>query len=107
MIKYLIINADDFGMSHEINRGVLKAIKKGIVKSVSLLPNFPGTKEAISIAKKNKLDVGLHINLTHSKSFTNPKKITDKKGFFKFKSYPIYALKTSLLNKKIIKKEII
>lgn len=105
--KYLIINADDFGMSEKLNKGIIKSIKKGIVKSVSILPNFPFTEDAIKLAKKYKLDVGLHINLTHGKSFTNPKWITNKEGFFKFKSYPFYALKCTFLKKSIIEKEIL
>jgi predicted glycoside hydrolase/deacetylase ChbG (UPF0249 family) len=36
-IKYLIVNADDFGQSTGINLGVMEAFEKRIVTSASLM----------------------------------------------------------------------
>ena len=35
----LVVNADDFGMSPEISRGILRAHREGVVTSTSVLGN--------------------------------------------------------------------
>ncbi|BBH22949.1 hypothetical protein Back11_42940 [Paenibacillus baekrokdamisoli] len=68
MTKYLIINADDFGLSDRVNQGILKAHKFGTVSSTSLMVNMPGYEHAILAAKQTpSLGVGLHFNLTSGK----------------------------------------
>ena len=37
MMRYLIVNADDFGLSHGVNRGVMQAHTAGILTSTSLM----------------------------------------------------------------------
>lgn len=63
--KYIIVNADDFGLSSGCNHGILKAITQGVVTSTTLMMNMLGTDEAIQLAKTHGLDcVGIHLNLT-------------------------------------------
>lgn len=82
MIK-VIFNADDFGFSKGVNKGVAHSIKKGVVSSTSLLTNMPSTEDAFSIIKKNNLkEIGVHLNITDGKSLTGRSSITDKKGNF-------------------------
>jgi len=60
----LIVNADDFGLSHYVNDAVIRAHRHGILTSASLMVNEPACDEAVKIAKENpKLGVGLHITL--------------------------------------------
>jgi len=60
----LIVNADDFGLSHYVNDAVIRAHRDGILTSASLMVNEPACDEAVKIAKENpKLGVGLHITL--------------------------------------------
>lgn len=85
-MKKLIINADDFGTDHWTNKGIIQCIKAGIVRSVSVLPNMPFTKE-ISIIAKNfpSISIGVHFNLTTGKPVLPPKKIpslVNKNGCF-------------------------
>ena len=62
--KKLIVNADDFGQSPGINKGIIKAHEKGIVTSASLLVRYPAAVEAAGYAKSNpSLGIGLHIDL--------------------------------------------
>ncbi len=62
--KKLIINADDFGQSPGINKGIIYAHENGIVTSASLMVRYPAALEAVSYSKKNPgLGVGLHIDL--------------------------------------------
>jgi predicted glycoside hydrolase/deacetylase ChbG (UPF0249 family) len=63
--KRLVINADDFGLTPAVNRGILEAHEAGCVTSVSLLVNLPGFEDAVRRARAAPgLGVGLHLNLT-------------------------------------------
>jgi predicted glycoside hydrolase/deacetylase ChbG (UPF0249 family) len=60
----LVVNADDFGMSAAISRGILRAHRDGIVTSTSLLGNaddLPTAKAMLSEAPN--LGVGVHLAL--------------------------------------------
>lgn len=61
----IIVNADDFGLSHEANLGIQLAMKKGICTQTSVVTNSNYFHEAVAIAKKDGFmdKVGLHINL--------------------------------------------
>jgi chitin disaccharide deacetylase len=62
--KYLIVNADDFGQSHGINRGIITAYRHGILTSTSLMVRWPAVADACAYARKHPdLSVGLHIDL--------------------------------------------
>ena len=61
--RYLIVNADDFGHSSEVNRGVIYAHDHGIVTSASLLVRWPAAVEAAEYAKNRPgLSLGLHLD---------------------------------------------
>jgi predicted glycoside hydrolase/deacetylase ChbG (UPF0249 family) len=66
MEKFLIVNADDFGISEGVSRGVIEGHRHGIISSSSVMINMPFAKEAIRKAKCEApgLGLGLHINLT-------------------------------------------
>ena len=40
-MKRLIINADDFGLSPGVNRGIVEAFREGILTSTTMLVNMP------------------------------------------------------------------
>ena len=62
--RCLIVNADDFGQSHGINRGVIRAHEHGIVTSASLMVRSPAAADAAGYARVHEaLSVGLHIDL--------------------------------------------
>jgi chitin disaccharide deacetylase len=64
-VKRLIVNADDFGRSSGINRGVVEAHREGIVTSATLMVNHAFAAEAAGLAGANpNLGVGLHLALT-------------------------------------------
>lgn len=62
-MKLLIINADDFGYSHSINKGIIEANEKGIVTSTSVMVNAIAASEARGLTKYPDLSVGLHFEL--------------------------------------------
>ncbi|HEV8342542.1 MAG TPA: ChbG/HpnK family deacetylase [Candidatus Binatia bacterium] len=62
--KYLIVNADDFGQSPGINRGIIEAHERGIVTSASLMTRWLASGEAALYAREHpKLSLGLHLDL--------------------------------------------
>src|SRR4029453_9455725 len=62
--KYLIVNADDFGQSSGVNRGIIKAYVCGTVTSASLMVRWPGAAEASAYAREHpSLSLGLHVDL--------------------------------------------
>lgn len=64
-MKKIIINADDFGMSSSVNRGIVEAMTKGIVSSTTIMMNMPKAQEAIEMAKQHNItSIGIHLNLT-------------------------------------------
>jgi predicted glycoside hydrolase/deacetylase ChbG (UPF0249 family) len=62
--RFLIVNADDFGQSAGVNRGVIEAHQKGIVTSASLMVRWPAATEAAQyIAQHPQLSLGLHLDI--------------------------------------------
>ncbi len=62
--RYLIVNADDFGQSPGVNRGILEAHERGIVTSTSLMVSWPAAVEAASLDRAHpRLSIGLHVDL--------------------------------------------
>ena len=62
--KYLIVNADDFGQSPGINRGIIEAHEHGIVTSTSLMTRWLAAGEAALYARTHpELSLGLHLDL--------------------------------------------
>ncbi len=64
-MKQLIVNADDFGITENVNRGILDAYRDGIVTSTTLLANGMAFKSAVAASKQfHGLGIGVHLNLT-------------------------------------------
>jgi predicted glycoside hydrolase/deacetylase ChbG (UPF0249 family) len=63
-LRLLIVNADDFGLSSGVNRGIVEAHERGIVTSASLMVNGRAASEAAEHAREHPaLGVGLHIEV--------------------------------------------
>ncbi|MDE6414184.1 MAG: ChbG/HpnK family deacetylase [Anaeroplasmataceae bacterium] len=62
----IILNADDFGIDIDRDRGIAEAVRRGYISSVSVIVTNHLNREQISLIKemKKKVSVGLHINLT-------------------------------------------
>ena len=72
MTKYLIINADDFGMSKIFNEVILDLIKKDLIRSTTVMMDRVTDNqkeqfdELIAISKNKNLSVGLHLEFKDS-----------------------------------------
>ena len=61
--RLLIVNADDFGLTRGVNRGIIRAHKEGILTSTTLLADCSASEEAVELAKENELlSTGIHLN---------------------------------------------
>jgi predicted glycoside hydrolase/deacetylase ChbG (UPF0249 family) len=62
--RYLIVNADDFGISPATNRGIVQAHEKGIVTSASLMTRYPAARDAAAYARAHpEMTLGLHFDI--------------------------------------------
>lgn len=74
--RRLAINADDFGLSDGVNRGILACVQARVVTSASLLVNTPGFAAAVAAARAvPRLGVGLHLNLTTGQPVCSPEAV--------------------------------
>jgi len=63
--RALIVNADDFGMCHDQNEGVMTGLKDGVFTSSTILVTCPWFEEAAAFARNNPAaDLGVHLTLT-------------------------------------------
>ena len=64
-MRQLIVNADDFGLTEQVSRGILDAHREGIVTSTTLMANGGAFDAAVSMARREyHLAIGVHLNLT-------------------------------------------
>src|SRR6267378_3443838 len=64
MTRHLIVNADDFGQSPGVNRGIVTAHQRGIVTSTSMMVRWPAAAKAAELCRAHpRLSVGLHVDL--------------------------------------------
>ena len=64
MTRFLIVNADDFGLTAGVNAGIIRAHEHGLVTSASLMVRGAAAGAAAAYAKtRPQLGVGLHVDL--------------------------------------------
>jgi chitin disaccharide deacetylase len=86
MARYLIVNADDFGLSESVSRGIITAHRAGILTSTTFMTNFPWAHElAPLLSEAPDLGVGVHLNLTTGTPLLPPEQVdslVDTQGHF-------------------------
>ena len=68
-LRRIIINADDCGMSLQVNRSIEEAIQKGRISSTTIMANMNDFDGAVKLYNnyKDVISFGWHINLTEGK----------------------------------------
>ncbi|MBN1121422.1 MAG: ChbG/HpnK family deacetylase [Anaerolineae bacterium] len=79
MLRRLIVNADDFGLTPGVSHGIIKAHREGIVTSTSVMINMPYAEQSLRLVQQEapNLGIGLHLNLTAGKPVSPPEEIPD------------------------------
>jgi predicted glycoside hydrolase/deacetylase ChbG (UPF0249 family) len=63
-VRKLIVNADDFGLTAGVNRGIVESSSDGVVSSTTLMANGPAFEDAVVAARSvPNLSVGCHVVL--------------------------------------------
>ncbi len=91
MTKYLIINADDFGMSQIFNEVILDLIEKDLIRSTTVMIDRVTDNqkeqfdELITLSKNKNVSIGLHLEFKdsdyHSRIKSQYKKFKKVLGF--------------------------
>lgn len=68
-LKQLVINADDFGFTRDVNAGIVHAHCEGVLTATTLMANGEAFEDAVRLTKENpSLDVGCHLVLVQGSS---------------------------------------
>lgn len=77
----LIVHADDFGISEDINEGILKAHLSGILTSTSIIASGMAFEQAIEICHATPtLDIGVHLTLVEEQALLAPQQVPSLAG---------------------------
>jgi len=90
-LKRLIINADDFGFTRDVNAGIVHAHREGVLTSTTLMATGDAFEDAVRLAHQTpSLDVGCHLVLIQGHALTTGQRFPDTpqelvRGLFKRK----------------------
>jgi chitin disaccharide deacetylase len=69
-VRKLVVNADDFGFTRDVNRGIVEAHRNGILTSTTLMATGAAFDDAVGLARENPaLDIGVHLVLVGEPPF--------------------------------------
>lgn len=67
--KQLVVNADDFGFTPDVNEGIVEGHVHGILTATTLMANGDAFDHAVQLARRHpSLDVGCHLVLVGGRS---------------------------------------
>lgn len=91
MGKYLIVNADGYGFTRGINRGIEEAVARGIITSMSVNANFDPIDDLPAFVRAYPhISVGVHVNPVVGRPVSDPKEVAslvDAQGNFHYKTF--------------------
>lgn len=62
--RQLVVNADDFGFTPDVNQGIVEAHRRGILTATTLMANGDAFDDAVRLARETPaLDIGCHLVL--------------------------------------------
>ena len=91
-MKRLVVTADDFGLSLEVNEAVRRAHREGILTCASLMMGAPAVDEAVAIARAEGLPVGLHLTLVDGRPVLPAERVPDPVSYTHLTLPTIYSV---------------
>src|SRR5205085_5779357 len=74
VLKQLVVNADDFGFTPDVNQGIVEAHRDGILTAATLMANGAAFEDALDLARQTpSLDIGCHLVLIGGRSLVTQK----------------------------------
>ena len=85
--KQLIINADDFGISEDVNNAIVDGYKNGVLTSTTIMANAPAFEHAVLLLPELQgISLGVHLNIiefsTLKTTLKNNSLLYDKDGIY-------------------------
>jgi predicted glycoside hydrolase/deacetylase ChbG (UPF0249 family) len=78
-LKRLIINADDFGFTRDVNAGIVHAHRRGVLTSTTLMANGDAFEDAVRLSRETPtLDIGCHLALVQGRSLLTGRPLPGK-----------------------------
>jgi predicted glycoside hydrolase/deacetylase ChbG (UPF0249 family) len=72
--KQLVVNADDFGFTPDVNQGIVEAHRQGILTAATMMANGAAFDDAVQLARETpSLDLGCHLVLIGGRSLVTGK----------------------------------
>jgi len=69
-VRKVVVNADDFGFTRDVNRGIVEAHRQGILTATTLMASGAAFDDAVRLARENPtLDIGVHLVLVGEPPF--------------------------------------
>jgi predicted glycoside hydrolase/deacetylase ChbG (UPF0249 family) len=79
--KQLVVNADDFGFTPDVNEGIVEAHRRGILTATTLMANGEAFEDAVRQARETPtLDIGAHLVLVGGRSTLTGKALPETVG---------------------------
>ncbi len=74
----MIINADDFGFTRDVNAGIVHAHRAGVLTSTTLMANGEAFEDAVRLARETpSLDIGCHLVLVQGTSLVTGNRLPE------------------------------
>nr|XP_056715180.1 carbohydrate deacetylase [Euleptes europaea] len=107
----LIVTGDDFGYCPRRNQGIVECFLAGAVSNVSLLVNGSAVSDAVQLARRYHIPIGLHANLSEGvpacRALKEKSSLLNQEGFFHGKMGIRTVLAEGLLKMSEVKQELI
>ncbi|MFN7096896.1 MAG: ChbG/HpnK family deacetylase [Gammaproteobacteria bacterium] len=105
MIKQIVLCADDYGLNSTVSQCILQLIAEHRISATSCMVNFKDwlITAKLLLAYINKVDIGLHFNLTEGEALTGQCSLSDRNNRF----YDINRLILRCFTKNINKQDVI
>jgi predicted glycoside hydrolase/deacetylase ChbG (UPF0249 family) len=69
-VRKLVVNADDFGFTRDVNQGIIEAHRHGILTATTIMSTGAAFDDAVRLARENPtLDIGVHLVLVGEPPF--------------------------------------